>query len=278
MGRALDYGMVAINRVKITGAPIPFGGVKQSGLGREGSRHGSKPSPISNISASTRPEAIGSPRRNQTCSTARTNSPPGTATTSSIPRPIWARMRAASRRPASSPAARASTSPTSTASKSLDAFAGLYCVNVGYGRQKIADAIAEQAKNLAYYHAYVGHGTEASITLAKMIIDRAPEGHEPRLFRPVGLGRQRDQHQADLVLQQRARPAGEEEDHLALARLSRLRRDDRLADRARPLPQRLRPAARADPAHRGALLFPPRRPLDERGAVLAASAPTSSRR
>jgi L-2,4-diaminobutyrate transaminase len=60
--------------------------------------------------------------------------------------------------------------------KSIDAFAGLYCVNVGYGRQKIADAIASQAKNLAYYHAYVGHGTEASIRLAKMIIDRAPDG------------------------------------------------------------------------------------------------------
>ncbi|MET2828163.1 NAD-dependent succinate-semialdehyde dehydrogenase [Mesorhizobium shangrilense] len=40
LGRALDYGMVAINRVKITGAPIPFGGIKQSGIGREGSRHG----------------------------------------------------------------------------------------------------------------------------------------------------------------------------------------------------------------------------------------------
>jgi len=40
MAAALDYGMVAVNRVKITGAPIPFGGVKQSGLGREGSRHG----------------------------------------------------------------------------------------------------------------------------------------------------------------------------------------------------------------------------------------------
>ncbi|KQQ91238.1 NAD-dependent succinate-semialdehyde dehydrogenase [Aureimonas sp. Leaf324] len=37
---ALDYGMIAVNRVKITGAPIPFGGTKQSGLGREGSRHG----------------------------------------------------------------------------------------------------------------------------------------------------------------------------------------------------------------------------------------------
>jgi L-2,4-diaminobutyrate transaminase len=58
----------------------------------------------------------------------------------------------------------------------LDAFAGLYCVNVGYGRPEIADAIAEQARELAYYHAYVGHGTEASITLARMIAERAPDG------------------------------------------------------------------------------------------------------
>ncbi|MCO5731164.1 NAD-dependent succinate-semialdehyde dehydrogenase [Rhizobium sp. SSA_523] len=36
----LDYGMVAVNTPKFTGAPIPFGGWKQSGLGREGSRHG----------------------------------------------------------------------------------------------------------------------------------------------------------------------------------------------------------------------------------------------
>ncbi|WP_432448334.1 aspartate aminotransferase family protein [Aliiroseovarius marinus] len=57
----------------------------------------------------------------------------------------------------------------------LDAFAGLYCVNVGYGRPEIADAIADQARELAYYHSYVGHGTEASITLSKMIIDRAPK-------------------------------------------------------------------------------------------------------
>ncbi|MBP1887389.1 NAD-dependent succinate-semialdehyde dehydrogenase [Sinorhizobium mexicanum] len=40
LARALEYGMVAINRVKITGGPIPFGGWKQSGLAREGSRHG----------------------------------------------------------------------------------------------------------------------------------------------------------------------------------------------------------------------------------------------
>ncbi len=67
----------------------------------------------------------------------------------------------------------------------LDAFAGLYCVNVGYGRQEIAEAIADQARELAYYHAYVGHGTEASITLSKMILDRAPKGMSKVYF---GLG------------------------------------------------------------------------------------------
>lgn len=40
MGEALEYGMVAVNTDRFTGPPIPFGGMKQSGLGREGSRHG----------------------------------------------------------------------------------------------------------------------------------------------------------------------------------------------------------------------------------------------
>ena len=69
--------------------------------------------------------------------------------------------------------------------KMLDAFAGLYCVNVGYGRQEIAEAIADQARELAYYHSYVGHGTEASITLSKMILDRAP-GNMSKVY--FGLG------------------------------------------------------------------------------------------
>jgi L-2,4-diaminobutyrate transaminase len=67
----------------------------------------------------------------------------------------------------------------------LDAFAGLYCVNVGYGRKEIADAIADQARELAYYHAYVGHGTEASITLAQMVMERAP-AHMGKVY--FGLG------------------------------------------------------------------------------------------
>lgn len=40
VGEALEYGMVGINTGLISTAEVPFGGVKQSGLGREGSRHG----------------------------------------------------------------------------------------------------------------------------------------------------------------------------------------------------------------------------------------------
>ncbi len=58
----------------------------------------------------------------------------------------------------------------------IDAFAGLYCVNIGYGRTEMADAIYAQAKELAYYHTYVGHSTEAIIELSQRIIDWAPDG------------------------------------------------------------------------------------------------------
>ncbi|MET4483603.1 aspartate-semialdehyde dehydrogenase [Bradyrhizobium sp. F1.13.3] len=40
LSESIEYGMVGINTASFTGPPIPFGGWKQSGLGREGSRHG----------------------------------------------------------------------------------------------------------------------------------------------------------------------------------------------------------------------------------------------
>jgi succinate-semialdehyde dehydrogenase/glutarate-semialdehyde dehydrogenase len=40
VGEALEYGMVGVNTGLVATAEAPFGGVKQSGLGREGSRHG----------------------------------------------------------------------------------------------------------------------------------------------------------------------------------------------------------------------------------------------
>jgi L-2,4-diaminobutyrate transaminase len=58
--------------------------------------------------------------------------------------------------------------------ESIDAFAGLYCVNVGYGRQEIADAIYDQAKKLAYYHSYAGHSSEPAIRLSEKILGMCP--------------------------------------------------------------------------------------------------------
>ncbi|KKD57973.1 hypothetical protein RN22_23455 [Grimontia sp. AD028] len=58
----------------------------------------------------------------------------------------------------------------------IDGFAGLYCVNIGYGREEMAEAIYEQAKKLAYYHTYVGHTNEALITLSERILKMAGQG------------------------------------------------------------------------------------------------------
>ena len=60
--------------------------------------------------------------------------------------------------------------------ESLDAFAGLYCVNIGYGRTEVADAIHEQARRLAYYHSYVGHSNEPTIRLSERIVASAGMG------------------------------------------------------------------------------------------------------
>lgn len=58
----------------------------------------------------------------------------------------------------------------------IDAFAGLYCVNIGYGRTEVAEAMYEQAKRMAYYHTYVGHSTDTIIELSRRIIEWAPAG------------------------------------------------------------------------------------------------------
>jgi L-2,4-diaminobutyrate transaminase len=56
----------------------------------------------------------------------------------------------------------------------IDGFAGLYCVNIGYGRDEVAGAIYAQAKRLAYYHTYVAHSTEALIRLSDRLVRMAP--------------------------------------------------------------------------------------------------------
>jgi L-2,4-diaminobutyrate transaminase len=58
----------------------------------------------------------------------------------------------------------------------IDGFGGLYCVNIGYGRPEMAEAIAAQARQLAYYHIYAGNSHEPAILLADRLIRMAPKG------------------------------------------------------------------------------------------------------
>lgn len=79
----------------------------------------------------------------------------------------------------------------------LDGFAGLYCVNIGYGRTEVADAIARQARQLAYYHAYAGHTTEELNRLSERLVAMAP-GRMSRVFYGLS-GSDANETQAKLV-------------------------------------------------------------------------------
>jgi L-2,4-diaminobutyrate transaminase len=48
----------------------------------------------------------------------------------------------------------------------LDAFAGLWCVNVGYGRPEIAEAVSNQIQQLNYFHSFLAMANEPTIALA----------------------------------------------------------------------------------------------------------------
>jgi len=63
----------------------------------------------------------------------------------------------------------------------IDALAGLWCVNVGYGRDEIADAIDAQVRQLPYYHAFASMGTAAPVEVAAKLKQLAP-GSMARVF------------------------------------------------------------------------------------------------
>jgi adenosylmethionine-8-amino-7-oxononanoate aminotransferase len=56
----------------------------------------------------------------------------------------------------------------------LDAFSGLWCVNVGYGQQSIVDAATEQMKKLPYATGYFHFGSAPAIELAQKLVDVSP--------------------------------------------------------------------------------------------------------
>jgi L-2,4-diaminobutyrate transaminase len=68
----------------------------------------------------------------------------------------------------------------------IDAFAGIYCNHVGYGRREIADAIHEQALKLGFYHSFRGYSNEPAIELAERILKMAPGGMQRVQFGSSG--------------------------------------------------------------------------------------------
>lgn len=58
----------------------------------------------------------------------------------------------------------------------LDAFAGLWCVNIGYGHESVVEAAAAQMRKLPYATGYFSFGSEPAIRLAARIAELAPEG------------------------------------------------------------------------------------------------------
>lgn len=67
----------------------------------------------------------------------------------------------------------------------LDAFAGLWCVNAGYGQESIVRAAADQMSRLAYATEYFGFASEPAIRLAQRIVDLAPRSLS-RVFFTLG--------------------------------------------------------------------------------------------
>ena len=67
----------------------------------------------------------------------------------------------------------------------LDGIAGLWCVNVGYGRREMAAAIADQVMKLPFYSAFMEMGNEPSTQLCAALVAVAP-GDLDRVFLTTG--------------------------------------------------------------------------------------------
>ncbi|MBY4607710.1 aspartate aminotransferase family protein [Rhizobium sp. 9T] len=57
--------------------------------------------------------------------------------------------------------------------KYLDGFAGLWCVNIGYGRREIAEAVARQMNELPYYNTFFGTTSTPTALLAQNVTSHA---------------------------------------------------------------------------------------------------------
>lgn len=70
--------------------------------------------------------------------------------------------------------------------KILDAMAGLWCVNLGYGREELVEAATRQMRELPYYNLFFQTAHPPAVALAKAIADIAPAGMNHVFFTGSG--------------------------------------------------------------------------------------------
>ncbi|HEX6704918.1 MAG TPA: aspartate aminotransferase family protein [Albitalea sp.] len=70
--------------------------------------------------------------------------------------------------------------------KILDAMSGLWCVNVGYGRQELIDAATAQLKQLAFYNSFFQTATPPAIELAELLAQVSPPQFQHVFFSGSG--------------------------------------------------------------------------------------------
>ncbi|AJE17225.1 aspartate aminotransferase family protein [Stutzerimonas balearica] len=68
----------------------------------------------------------------------------------------------------------------------LDAMAGLWCVNVGYGREELVEAAARQMRELPYYNLFFQTAHPPALALARAIAEIAPPGMQHVFFTGSG--------------------------------------------------------------------------------------------
>jgi putrescine---pyruvate transaminase len=72
--------------------------------------------------------------------------------------------------------ARGSTLVDETGRELLDGLAGLWCVNIGYGRDEIRAAVDAQMRQVAFYPSFFNTSTEPTIRLAARLAELVPPG------------------------------------------------------------------------------------------------------
>src|SRR5947208_456943 len=68
----------------------------------------------------------------------------------------------------------------------IDCGAGLWCVNIGFGRAELGEAAAQAMRDLGYYHTFGSHSNEPIIRLADRVLslfrEKANAGHLSKMF------------------------------------------------------------------------------------------------